>query len=239
MPAETARRHELPAWLRERAPLEAPRGAGSRRLRRSTKRSAAHLRTRPVLPPIAARRWPRGRIVHRLMQSLPEIPRSRPQGRRRALSEKSRRRFLRRRASRYRAAGAHHPQRFDLCRSVCAGKPRRSADRRPRRADGATPIGVSGQVDRLAVTREFVLIADYKTDRAAPRQPDEVPQAYIGQLALYRAVLKQHLPGKNDSRRTGIYRRSERHRRSRRGDGGGTGRNPRQRRRSSCSVKLP
>ena len=41
---------------------------------------------------------------------------------------------------------------------------------------GAPPVAVSGQVDRLAVTRDSVLIADYKTDRAVPDGLDEVPR---------------------------------------------------------------
>ena len=36
---------------------------------------------------------------------------------------------------------------------------------------GAPPIHVSGQIDRLAVSSDTVLIADYKTDRAVPRWP--------------------------------------------------------------------
>jgi ATP-dependent helicase/nuclease subunit A len=55
---------------------------------------------------------------------------------------------------------------------------------------------VSGQVDRLAVTRESVLIADYKTNRPAPQRLDDVPPAYVTQLALYRAVLLQLYPEK-------------------------------------------
>jgi ATP-dependent helicase/nuclease subunit A len=61
---------------------------------------------------------------------------------------------------------------------------------------GAAPIAVSGQVDRLAVTGDAVLIADYKTDQAAPASLAEVPKAYIGQLALYRAVLGRIYPEK-------------------------------------------
>jgi ATP-dependent helicase/nuclease subunit A len=51
------------------------------------------------------------------------------------------------------------------------------------------PFPVSGQVDRLAVTDECVWIADYKSNRPAPRTLAAVPPAYIAQLALYRAVL--------------------------------------------------
>ena len=61
---------------------------------------------------------------------------------------------------------------------------------------GAAPIEVSGQVDRLAVTPESVLIADYKTDRAVPTDLAEAPKPYLGQLALYRAVLGRIYPAK-------------------------------------------
>jgi ATP-dependent helicase/nuclease subunit A len=50
-------------------------------------------------------------------------------------------------------------------------------------------IAVSGQVDRLAVTPDCVWIADYKSNRPPPRRLQDVPPAYIAQLALYRAVL--------------------------------------------------
>ena len=55
---------------------------------------------------------------------------------------------------------------------------------------------MSGQVDRLAVTRDAVLIADYKTDRAAAGRLAEVPKDYVGQLAAYRAVLGRVYPEK-------------------------------------------
>jgi ATP-dependent helicase/nuclease subunit A len=61
-------------------------------------------------------------------------------------------------------------------------------------AAGGRTIAVSGQVDRLAVTAGGVLIADYKTNRPAPRHPDEVPPGYVRQLALYRAVLRLIYP---------------------------------------------
>jgi ATP-dependent helicase/nuclease subunit A len=64
------------------------------------------------------------------------------------------------------------------------------------RLPGGT-LAVSGQVDRLAVTRESVLIADYKTNRPAPQRLEDVPDAYKTQLALYRAVLAQLYPDKS------------------------------------------
>jgi ATP-dependent helicase/nuclease subunit A len=55
---------------------------------------------------------------------------------------------------------------------------------------------VSGQVDRLAVTDDTVLIADFKSDRRPPRRIEDVPEAYIHQLALYRAVLARLYGGR-------------------------------------------
>jgi ATP-dependent helicase/nuclease subunit A len=56
------------------------------------------------------------------------------------------------------------------------------------------PLVVSGQIDRLAVIERTVLVADYKTNRPAPRCLAEVPPAYVTQLALYRAVLGRVYP---------------------------------------------
>lgn len=52
-------------------------------------------------------------------------------------------------------------------------------------------IAVSGSVDRLLVEPETVTIVDYKT---AARPPRTVPQRYVLQLALYRAVLGRLWP---------------------------------------------
>jgi ATP-dependent helicase/nuclease subunit A len=53
---------------------------------------------------------------------------------------------------------------------------------------------VSGIVDRLVVTGDAVLIADYKTNDPVPHGPEDVPH-YVAQLALYRAVLAKLYPG--------------------------------------------
>jgi len=62
---------------------------------------------------------------------------------------------------------------------------------------GGEIIRVAGQVDRLAVTQGSVLIADFKTNRPAPRRIEDVPPAYVRQLALYRAVLMKLYPEKS------------------------------------------
>ena len=53
---------------------------------------------------------------------------------------------------------------------------------------------IAGQVDRLAVTPDAVLIADYKTSRSPPASPDKVSVLYLRQMAAYRAVLEQLYP---------------------------------------------
>lgn len=58
------------------------------------------------------------------------------------------------------------------------------------------PRSVSGKIDRLAVTDSEVLIVDYKTNRPPPASFEQVPNAYVVQLALYRALLQPLYPGK-------------------------------------------
>jgi ATP-dependent helicase/nuclease subunit A len=56
------------------------------------------------------------------------------------------------------------------------------------------PVLVSGQIDRLVVTPDAVLIVDYKTSHAPPKSAPDAPPAYVCQLALYRAVLARLYP---------------------------------------------
>ncbi len=55
---------------------------------------------------------------------------------------------------------------------------------------------ISGQVDRLLVGEDKIWIIDYKTNRPAPRDPAAVPVIYLKQMASYRAVLRQVYPGR-------------------------------------------
>ncbi len=61
---------------------------------------------------------------------------------------------------------------------------------------GRAPLAVSGQIDRLIMTTSEILIADYKTNHAPPRDLAGVPPAYRQQLALYRALLMRLYPGR-------------------------------------------
>ena len=55
---------------------------------------------------------------------------------------------------------------------------------------------VSGQIDRLLVTDESVLIVDYKSDRPAPKSFEAVPHFYFQQLSVYWAMLRKIYPSR-------------------------------------------
>jgi ATP-dependent helicase/nuclease subunit A len=138
----------------------------------------------------------RGRIVHRLMQSLPDIP---PASRKDAIE-----RYLTNNAVDFLPTEQAQIARQLLTilndlifAELFAPGSRAEVPIVGRIARfGAAPLAVSGQVDRLAVTRDAVLIADYKTDRAPAGRLAEVPKDYVGQLAAYRAVLGRVYPEK-------------------------------------------
>ena len=55
---------------------------------------------------------------------------------------------------------------------------------------------INGRIDRLVITDTEILIVDYKTDRPAPPTLQGVGDAYIAQMAAYRAVLSQRWPNR-------------------------------------------
>ena len=190
----TTMRHDEPAWLTAAAAGETARAVT---LNPSTAYDETAAPRRYASGGQDARRaLERGRLVHRLMQSLPEIPTSE-----RATA-----------AQRYldRAGAAFEADERDR---LVAGVLGLLADARfaplfaaGSRAEvpivgrlhraGRPDVLVSGQIDRLVVTADAVLIADYKTNQVVPDTPQAAPQAYLEQLALYRAVLAKVYPGR-------------------------------------------
>ena len=137
----------------------------------------------------------RGRLVHRLLQSLPDIPSERRQ--------EAAERYLAKAAADLAAT-----ERAEIALQVLAilgdasFAPLFAAGSRAElpivgHIQGASDeqIAVSGQVDRLVVSNDGVLIADYKSDRAVPTDLHAV-ESYVAQLGLYRAVLSRLYPGK-------------------------------------------
>ena len=55
---------------------------------------------------------------------------------------------------------------------------------------------VTGVVDRMWVGPDQVVVADFKTGRAAPASVEDTPLRYLRQLAAYRAVLRDVFPGR-------------------------------------------
>jgi ATP-dependent helicase/nuclease subunit A len=178
----------LPSWLTQNVPVDPPMllplSPSSAYDEKVMVRTASGADRRKALA--------RGEAVHRLLQSLPDIPRA-------ARTEAARRHLER-------IAVFDGGQREGMINQVLAlldddrfadlFEPGSRAEvpivgrlARP----GQPTLAVSGQVDRLVVTDAAVLIADYKTNRPAPATP---PDAYVTQLALYRAVLARLYPDK-------------------------------------------
>jgi ATP-dependent helicase/nuclease subunit A len=62
--------------------------------------------------------------------------------------------------------------------------------------EGGGTRELTGQIDRLVVLEDTLLVLDYKTNRPPPRTPTEVAPAYIAQLAAYRIALQKLFPGR-------------------------------------------
>ncbi len=183
---------DLPSWLHAAAPPEAP---ADNLLRPSDSAKDGNRRIRTGESVLErARALQRGTLVHRLLQSLPDVAAER----RRDAAQK----YLARNAD-----GWTDGDREALAGGVLAliGDPRFAPVFAPgSRAEvsivgrldrpGRSPALVSGQIDRLVVTPDEVLIVDYKTNHAPPGAGAQAPAAYVRQLALYRAVLQKLYP---------------------------------------------
>ncbi len=135
----------------------------------------------------------RGTLVHRLMQSLPDIPADR--------RVKAAQDYLVRAGTKLASEDRakiieqvmlvlEDPRFYELYRPGS----RAEVPIVGRLQLGGKTVRVSGQIDRMAVTQTSVLIGDFKTNRPPPRRIADVPAAYVRQLALYRAVLAKLYP---------------------------------------------
>jgi ATP-dependent helicase/nuclease subunit A len=57
-----------------------------------------------------------------------------------------------------------------------------------------TEYAISGRLDRMAVDDQAVTILDYKTNRRPPQREEDVPLTHRAQLALYREILRPLYP---------------------------------------------
>ena len=176
----------LPAWLSQTAPPE----TASRILSPSRLTAAAEP---PVISPFGEgrkERLRRGSLIHLLFEILPGLA---PASRRSAAES-----FLKRQPD------LSTEQRREMLKAAMGvlEDPRFAAVFGPGGRPEAPVIGrlgadtINGRIDRLVITDTDILIIDYKTDRPAPATVAGVGEAYVAQMAAYRAVLSQRWPNR-------------------------------------------
>jgi len=131
------------------------------------------------------RRFARGKLIHKLLQSLPDLPADK------------------RAAAAVRFLAKAGPE-FDAAERIAIANEASAILDTPAFAPLFAPgsraevpivglIGearaISGQVDRLVVTDTDVLVVDYKTNRRPPSDAADIPDIYIRQMAAYRLAL--------------------------------------------------
>jgi ATP-dependent helicase/nuclease subunit A len=148
----------------------------------------------PTLSPLAVGgrdRFKRGLLVHRLLQGLPELPQ--------AEHDAAARRFL---ASPTHALAVEEQDEIRHEILAVLNHPDFGALFGPDSQAEVPLVGlvgrhaVSGQIDRLVVAPDHVLIVDYKTMRPVPMAEAEVAAIYLRQLAIYCAALARIYPGR-------------------------------------------
>jgi ATP-dependent helicase/nuclease subunit A len=173
----------LPPW--------AGRAARPEKARARTLKSSAALAGEEAASAAQVRAMRRGEIIHKLLELLPDIPVD--------AQKATALRFLKQPAFRL---PAKEQTRIWARVARLLSHPKFKALFGPgSRAEAAIAgslegAAVAGQVDRLAVGAKEVWIADYKTNRAAPKSLAAVPEAYVRQLALYAALVKGIYPEK-------------------------------------------
>ncbi|MCA3380314.1 MAG: double-strand break repair helicase AddA [Roseomonas sp.] len=187
--AASAAEARPPAWAWQKLAEEAPAGSLAPSALPGEQETPAAA-PRPAQDPLGLR-FRRGRLVHALLQSLPEHPE--------AGWEELSRRFLARRAPGLSAEEqeATLQEVLDLLRqgwmrtALGAG----SLAEAPLAGEVNGRL-IAGQVDRLKVEAHRVLVLDYKTNRPPPEQVADVAPLYLRQMAAYRALLRAAFPGR-------------------------------------------
>ncbi len=174
-PAQT----DMPLWLRQKPPREL---VGTDWINPSRL-----VRKGPV---VASAAMEQGRALHRLFQLLPDLA---PERRRAAAAELLERRGITGEAATSLAGKVVAIIEDPAFAAYFDGK---GLAEIPLMAELGEQGLLAGQVDRLIVREDEVLILDYKSDRSPPDDPAGIPEAYIAQLAAYRAALTRMFPGR-------------------------------------------
>jgi ATP-dependent helicase/nuclease subunit A len=136
-------------------------------------------------------RFRRGALIHALLQALPDLPAE--------AREAAARRYLARPQH-----GRDEAEQAEIVATTLAvlDQPSFEALFGPGSRAEVPVVGLvegralSGQIDRLVVTPDSVLVVDYKTNRPPPASIEAVPRAYLVQMAAYRAALRLVYPGR-------------------------------------------
>jgi ATP-dependent helicase/nuclease subunit A len=186
----------LPAWAAATPPREQsrPKLAPSRHAFGLTGGAEGLPPEQPPLGPLALSkdgRYARGRLVHALLQHLPEVD---PGD-----QERAARAFVA-------ARGAELGQELKdeiVAESLAIVRDPAFAPLFQPGSLAEVPVvariggyDLEGQIDRLAEFEGGLLILDYKTNRPPPKTLDDVAPAYIAQLAGYRTALKGLFPSR-------------------------------------------
>ena len=182
---ETGEADPPPAWTERAAPTEAdpPRPLAPSRP------GADEPTVRSPFGTDDGARFRRGRLIHRLLQSLPDVPR--------AARDAAARDFLARPTHDLEASAQ-----AEITAEVLAVlDDARFADVFGPESLAEVPLvgvvggrAVSAQVDRLVVTDAAVTVIDYKTNHPPPADEDHVAAVYLAQMAAYRALLRDVYP---------------------------------------------
>ena len=134
-------------------------------------------------------KYKKGKIVHTLLQFLPDLP---PNKR-----EKTAKKYLEQRVLsldkkarddllRKTLEVINHPDlSFAFDQTAIAEAPIYGTVKN---------IGVTAQIDRLLVKEDRVIIIDYKSNMEIPQNPLRVPKMYLRQLATYKKLMRNIYP---------------------------------------------
>ncbi|MEL6665012.1 MAG: 3'-5' exonuclease, partial [Pseudomonadota bacterium] len=176
---------DAPAWLKRPAPAAQPPQRLAAPSRLTEDQSAVSL-------PFGAGRAAalrRGRLIHALLQTLPEVAAH--------MREPTGRQYLAREPD---ISSDEIEEMLSVTLSTLDDPNFASVFAPGGRSEaaivGTLPNGqmVNGRVDRLIIRPDEILIIDFKTDRPAPTDASAVEFAYRVQLAAYRAVLADIYP---------------------------------------------
>ena len=181
----------LPGWALATAPVEAG-------LARTV--APSHLADgmeSPVMSPLSddnGRRFRRGSLIHKLLETLPDLAIDRREGSAEAylaaqpdLDDDQRTQI-----AAETLAVLNHPEFAPLFGPDSLAEVSLTGTA-PGLPDG---IILNGQVDRLVITDHEILIVDYKTNRPPPTDAKDVPRLYLAQMAAYQALLRAIHPAK-------------------------------------------